>query len=72
MMNLNSLVEADRVHKTVYTDPEIFNAEMEKIWERTWVYCGHVSQVPNPGDYCAVTIGRPSLSARGTSRSLGT
>src|SRR5258706_1049642 len=60
-MNLNSLVEPDRVHKTVYTDQQIFDTEMEKIWERTWVYCGHESQVPNPGDYCAVTIGRQPM-----------
>ncbi len=45
-MNLNSLVEPDRVHKTVYTDQQIFELEMEKIQERTWVYCGHESQVP--------------------------
>lgn len=60
-MNLNSLVEPDRVHKTVYTDQQIFDLEMEKIWERTWVYCGHESQVPKPGDYYAVTIGRQPM-----------
>ena len=47
-MNLETLVEPDRVHKTVYTDPQIFDREMELIWERTWVYCGHESQVPEP------------------------
>jgi len=50
-MDLSALVEPDRVHRTVYTDQQIFDAEMEKIWERIWIYCGHVSQVPNPGDY---------------------
>ena len=35
-MNIASLVEPDRVHKTVYTDQQIFDAEMRKIWERTW------------------------------------
>ena len=48
-MNLEALVEADRVHKSVYTDAAIFDAEMEKIWERIWVYCGHESQVPASG-----------------------
>ena len=60
-MNIESLVEPDRVHKTVYTDPRIFDLEMELIWERTWVYCGHESQVPQPGDYCAVAIGRQPM-----------
>jgi hypothetical protein len=45
-MNVSALVEPDRVHKTVYTDQQIFDLEMEKIWEKIWVYCGHESQVP--------------------------
>ncbi|MES1265471.1 MAG: Rieske 2Fe-2S domain-containing protein, partial [Variovorax sp.] len=64
-MDLQQLVEPDRVHKRVYTDPAIFDAEMEKIFERIWVYCGHESQVKAPGDYWAVTIGRqPMLMVR--------
>ncbi len=60
-MELQQLVEPDRVHKRVYTDPEIFDLEMERIWERTWVYCGHESQVKAPGDYHALTIGRQPM-----------
>ena len=36
-MNLSALVEPDRVHRSVYTDPAIFEAEMAHIWEKTWV-----------------------------------
>jgi phenylpropionate dioxygenase-like ring-hydroxylating dioxygenase large terminal subunit len=61
MKDLQRLVEPDRVHKSVYTDPAIFDAEMEKIWERIWVYCGHESQVKHPGDYHAVQIGRQPM-----------
>ena len=60
-MDVSALVEPDRVHKTVYTDQQIFDREMERIWERIWVYCGHESQVPNAGDYYAVTIGRQPM-----------
>ncbi|MFN0185740.1 MAG: aromatic ring-hydroxylating oxygenase subunit alpha [Aquabacterium sp.] len=60
-MQVQQLVEPDRVHKSVYTDPAIFDAEMEKIFERIWVYCGHVSQIPNAGDYYAVQIGRQPM-----------
>jgi len=60
-MDITTLVEPDRVHKTVYTDQQIFDNEIEKIWERTWVYCGHESQVPKTGDYYAVTIGRQPM-----------
>ena len=29
-MDVTTLVEPDRVHKTVYTDPQIFEREMEQ------------------------------------------
>lgn len=56
--NWDQLIEADRVRASVYTDPRIFELEMQRIFERTWVYVGHESQVPNVGDYYATQIGR--------------
>ena len=52
------MVEADRVHRNVYVDPEIFQLEMERIWHKSWIYVGHESQVPNSGDYFATEVGR--------------
>ncbi|MBI1732782.1 MAG: Rieske 2Fe-2S domain-containing protein [Gammaproteobacteria bacterium] len=52
------LVQPGRVHKRVYTDPEIFELEMERLWRRTWLYVGHESQVPLPGSYFAATLAR--------------
>src|SRR5579859_6546780 len=51
MRSIAELVEPDRVHRTVYTDQEIFDREIEQIFEKVWVYCGHESQVKAPGDY---------------------
>jgi phenylpropionate dioxygenase-like ring-hydroxylating dioxygenase large terminal subunit len=68
---LEALIEPDRVHRDVYTDPEIFQLEMERLWSRTWVYAGHASQVPNPGDYLTVDIAaNPLLLVRHTDGSL--
>jgi phenylpropionate dioxygenase-like ring-hydroxylating dioxygenase large terminal subunit len=68
---LEQLVEADRVHRTVYTDQAIFDREMENIWEKTWVYCGHESQVKRPGDFYTVQIGRqPMIMVRGTDSTI--
>src|SRR6266446_6738110 len=55
---LRQLVEPDRVHRSIYVTPSIFALEMERIFERTWIYVGHDSQVPNPGDYLTAQIGR--------------
>jgi phenylpropionate dioxygenase-like ring-hydroxylating dioxygenase large terminal subunit len=64
---IEQLVEPDRVHKSVYTDAAIFEREMANIWEKTWVYCGHESQVKSAGDFYQVQIGRqPMIMVRGT------
>lgn len=55
---LTALVEPDRVHRSIYTDPSVFEYEMSWIFERTWIYVGHESQIPAVGDYYATTIGR--------------
>lgn len=52
-----AMVEKDRVHKRVYTDPLIFDLEMERVWGKAWIFIGHESQVPRAGDYFATTIG---------------
>ena len=51
------LVRDDSVHKSVYTDPALYQLEMERIYGRAWIYVGHDSQVPNPGDFHATRIG---------------
>ena len=56
-----ALVEKDRVHKRVYTDPDIFDLEMKRVWGQAWVFVGHESQVPNPGDYFSTSIGTQAV-----------
>ncbi len=59
--NLDELIQHDRVHGSLYTDKDLFDAELERIWYRTWVYVGHVSEVPEPNDYVVKSIGPQSL-----------
>jgi phenylpropionate dioxygenase-like ring-hydroxylating dioxygenase large terminal subunit len=47
-----------RVHRSIYTDPAIFDLEMERIFGAAWIYIGHERQVKKPGDYFATRIGR--------------
>ena len=68
---LRALVREDRVHRDVYTDAEIFQLEMERLWTRTWVYAGHASQVSRPGDYITVDIAaQPLIVVRHTDGSI--
>ncbi|MEO8298314.1 MAG: aromatic ring-hydroxylating dioxygenase subunit alpha [Burkholderiales bacterium] len=53
----DQLIQSDHVHGSLYTDPAIYQLELEKIWRRTWVYVGHTSEIPNPNDFMMKSIG---------------
>lgn len=40
-----------RVHRSTMTSQEIFERERERIFDTCWLYLGHESEVPEPGDY---------------------
>src|SRR4051794_22806353 len=56
--DISGLVEPERVHGRVYLDDEIFEAELDRIFERHWVFIGHAGEIPEPGDYRQRWIGR--------------
>jgi phenylpropionate dioxygenase-like ring-hydroxylating dioxygenase large terminal subunit len=54
-----------RVAPRVYTDPGLFEAELEHIFHRGWVYVGHTSEVATPGAFKTTRLGRrPILLSR--------
>lgn len=56
-----------RVHRRVYTDSEVFDAEMERVYGRAWLYVAHESQLSEPGEFVTAHIGaRPVIVARHT------
>lgn len=55
---LRQLVQPGRVHSAVYTSPDIFEAEIERIFHGSWLYVGHASEVPQK-----VTTGYGALDA---------
>jgi len=54
-----------RVHRSVFTSPQIFDLERERIFSRCWLYLGHETEIPSPGDYVRRWIGgRPLFMVR--------
>ena len=65
-LDVDACVRPGGVHRSVYVDAAIFETELTRIFERSWIYLGHESQVAKPGDYYATRIGRhPVLMVRG-------
>jgi nitrite reductase/ring-hydroxylating ferredoxin subunit len=66
VIDYKTLVQDDRIHASLYTDPQIFTDEMERIFHTGWVFVGHDSEIPRPGDYVTRTLGtEPVIFVRG-------
>lgn len=54
-----------RYHRSSLTAPEILDIERQKIFDKCWIYLGHESEVPRPGDYKRRKVaGRPVFFIR--------
>ena len=54
MLDLASVVSQVRrgmIPAHVYADPEIFAAERDRLFARSWTFLAHESEIPDPGDY---------------------
>ncbi len=59
--SIAQLVQPARVHRSLYTDPQIFELELKHIFGTAWIYVGHESQVRNVGDYFCTMLGRKAV-----------
>ncbi|MFT4826554.1 MAG: benzoate/toluate 1,2-dioxygenase alpha subunit [Halioglobus sp.] len=68
---LTGLIEPGRVHKSLYTDPAIYELEMNTVFCKAWIYVGHESQIPKPGDFYTTRIGKePIILVRHTDNAV--
>ncbi|UGS36043.1 aromatic ring-hydroxylating oxygenase subunit alpha [Capillimicrobium parvum] len=57
-------------HRSALTSEDIHRLELEHIFMRTWLYLGHESEVPEPGDFVRRSVaGQPLFMVR--SRTTG-
>lgn len=63
--DVQALVESRRdgwsLERPFYTDPELFRADLDRVFFRYWLFVGHVSQVRETGDYFTYEIGDESI-----------
>jgi p-cumate 2,3-dioxygenase alpha subunit len=60
-----------RVHRDAYVSCEILELEWQRIFDRSWLYVGHESEVPGPGDFRTRDVaGRPLILCRDSAGAL--
>ncbi|WP_166363517.1 anthranilate 1,2-dioxygenase large subunit [Pseudomonas akapageensis] len=50
-----------RVARDMFTEPQLFDLEMELIFEKVWVYACHESEIPLANDFVTIKVGRQPL-----------
>src|SRR5271165_2384333 len=54
-----------RVNRSVMTDDDVFARERELIFNRSWLYIGHETELSKPNDFKTRSVaGRPLIFAR--------
>lgn len=65
MPSMDTLVQDERVHRTLYTDETIFAEEMNRVFGATWTFLAHESEIPKPNDFVRKKLGlRPLIVTR--------
>jgi p-cumate 2,3-dioxygenase alpha subunit len=55
-----------KLNRRALADPGVLENERTKIFDKSWIYCGHASEIPDPGDFETRTVcGRPVIFCRG-------
>lgn len=50
-----------RIARQVFTEPDLFDLEMELIFEKSWIYACHESEIKQANDYVTMQAGRQPI-----------
>src|SRR5262249_11758864 len=60
---LKTLVDVERgiISREIFVSDEIYRQEQERVFARAWLFIGHESQIPRPGDFLTSCMGEESV-----------
>src|SRR5581483_6808156 len=54
-------LEHGRISREIFVSSDVYQQELELIFARAWLFIGHESQIPNPGDFFVSRMGEESV-----------
>jgi nitrite reductase/ring-hydroxylating ferredoxin subunit len=54
-------LKTGQISREIFVNEAIYAEEQERIFARAWLFIGHESQIPNPGDYAAARMGEEAV-----------
>ena len=54
-------VEHGTISREIFVSPDYHRAELDKLFTRAWLFVGHESQIPRPGDFYVSRMGEESV-----------
>ena len=58
---LDSYIHGLALPRDFYTCPQVYEADIKHFWNQNWIWVGHVSQLPDPGDFFRFDYGPESV-----------
>ena len=60
---MNGLVDVHTglISREIFVNEAIYQQEQEQVFTRAWLFVGHESQVPRPGDFFVSCMGEESV-----------
>src|SRR5689334_22919543 len=58
-----NLVDTEQgfISREIFVDPDLYKEELDKVFTRAWLFIGHESLIPNPGDFYTTRMGEESV-----------
>ena len=54
-------IEHGKISREIFVAPEFHREELDKLFTRAWLFVGHESLIPKPGDFFVSRMGEESV-----------
>lgn len=57
LAGMSETIDRGEMPLRIFNDPELYELELYRIFSRSWVFVGHETEIPEPGDYVRRYVG---------------